>query len=201
MAIERVIAACDLEDRVNQALGTLSRGYRQRVGLAQALLHQPPILVLDEPTTGLDPNQVVEIRNLVRELGQTRTVLLSTHVLSEVQAVCDRVLILHGGRIVADDSTVRITAAAEGAVCTVGLGPSKVTATEAALVEQLMALPGVSLVNPLSTSGGPRFEVHADHDPRADLFGWAVEHGHVLIEITEQRRSLEEVFRSLTEPA
>ena len=170
--------------------------------MAAALLHGPPLLVLDEPTTGLDPNQVVEIRDLVRNLGRTRTVLLSTHVLSEVQAVCDRVVILHEGRVVADDATERITTAAAGAACVVALGPSKVRVQPEALERQLMAIDGVHHVHALAAGEDRfRYEVLADRDVRADLFRWAVERGHVLVELSERRRSLEQVFQQLTTSA
>lgn len=202
LALDRVAEATGLTPRLRQRIGTLSRGFRQRVGLAQALLHAPPILILDEPTTGLDPNQVIEIRELVRSVGQTRTVLLSTHVLSEVQAVCDRVLILHQGRIVADDATERITDAARGSVCTLGLGPGKVHAPRERIVAQLDEIGGVSAVRPLAELDGVhRFEIHADRDVRAELFRWAVARGHVLVELTPAKQTLEEVFRRLTEAA
>lgn len=198
VAVDRVCETCDLDEHRKRLVGVLSRGYRQRVGLAQALLHEPPVLLLDEPTTGLDPNQRAELRTLIRTIGETRTVLLSTHVLSEVRAVCDRVVILHQGRVVADDSTARITAAAHGTACVVGFGPSKVVISPGELDLQLRAVPGVTEVRALAADRA-RFEVHADHDVRADLFAWAVEHGHTLVELTEQQRSLEQVFRSLTE--
>jgi ABC-2 type transport system ATP-binding protein len=198
-AIEKVTASCGLEGRLEQPIGTLSRGYRQRVGLAAALLHDPKILVLDEPTTGLDPNQVAEIRALVRALGATRTVILSTHVLSEVQAICDRVLILHQGKLVADDRTEVVLRQRQGQLLRVGLGPSKVTASQAQLLEELGALPrvrAVRLATPLDELH--RFELEAEEDVRADIFRWAVERGHVLVELSVVPRSLEGVFRELT---
>ncbi len=202
LALDRVASATGLIPRLHQRIGTLSRGFRQRVGLAQALIHAPPILILDEPTTGLDPNQVIEIRELVRAVGETRTVLLSTHVLSEVQAVCDRVLILHQGRLVADDTTERITDAARGTVCTLGLGPGKVHAPRERIISQLGGIEGVGAVHPLAQHDGVhRFEVHADRDVRAELFRWAVAHGHVLVELTSVKQTLEEVFHRLTEAA
>ncbi len=201
-AIERVATECGLTDRLAQPIGTLSRGYRQRVGLAQALLHEPAILILDEPTTGFDPNQVAEIRDLVRAVGRTRTVILSTHVLSEVQAVCDRVLILHRGELVADDTTERVVGAGRGLAVTVGIGPGKVRVQGDALATQLAELPEVTAVHPLAPLDDVhRFEVHAARDVRADLFRWAVDRGHVLVELAPVTRDLEEVFRSLTEAA
>ncbi|RME20499.1 MAG: ATP-binding cassette domain-containing protein [Deltaproteobacteria bacterium] len=108
-AVARAVARTGLDDRVLQPIGTLSKGYRQRVGLAQAILHDPAVLILDEPTTGLDPTQIQGIRNLLRTLSQDATVLLSTHILQEIEAVCDRVLVLMGGRLVADASLSELT--------------------------------------------------------------------------------------------
>ena len=102
--VEEMIHLCGLEKERHKKIGQLSKGYRQRVGLAQAFIHQPPVLILDEPTTGLDPNQLVEIRELIRALGKDKTVLFSTHIMQEVEALCSRVIIIHRGRIVADDS-------------------------------------------------------------------------------------------------
>jgi ABC-2 type transport system ATP-binding protein len=130
-AIERTAEECGITDRLRQRIGTLSRGYRQRVGLAQALLHAPQLLILDEPTNGLDPNQIVEIRNLIRRVGETRTVVLSTHILPEVQVTCSRVLIIHQGRLVADGATEEVIASTQGLVVTVGLAVGKVQVTEA----------------------------------------------------------------------
>ena len=98
----------------HKKLGALSKGYRQRAGLAQALIHDPEVLILDEPTSGLDPNQMLEIRNLIREIGKEKTVLLSTHIMQEVEAICDRAIIIHKGRIVADDTTLNLRHIATG---------------------------------------------------------------------------------------
>jgi ABC-2 type transport system ATP-binding protein len=199
-AIDSAATDCGITDRLRQQIGTLSRGYRQRVGLAAALLHAPPLLILDEPTTGLDPNQVAEIRSLVRRLGTSRTVLLSTHILSEVEAVCDRVLILHHGRLVADDRTATILAGARGTVVTFGIGAGKVHASPQQLQRDLEALPGVRAVRIVAPLAGEhRFEIHSDDDLRPALFTWAVAGGHQLVEMTPTTRNLEEVFRRLTE--
>ncbi|MEQ1506713.1 MAG: ATP-binding cassette domain-containing protein [Myxococcota bacterium] len=199
-ALERTATACGLTDRLGQGIATLSRGYRQRVGLAAALVHDPPILVLDEPTTGLDPNQVVEIRALVRAIGATRTVILSTHVLPEVEVTCDRVLILHRGRLVADDRTAAIVASTRGQLVQLGLAAGKVRVRPEVVAAELGAVPGVGAVRAIAGEA-LRFEVEADRDVRADLFRWAVDHGHVLVELTLATRNLEDVFRQLTEVA
>ncbi|MBX2798050.1 MAG: ABC transporter ATP-binding protein [Myxococcales bacterium] len=203
LAVARSAEATAITERLDHRIATLSRGYRQRVGLAQALLHQPQILVLDEPTTGLDPNQVVEIRRLIREVGRTRTVLLSTHVLSEVEATCDRVLVLNDGQLVADDATDRVTAAASGTTCVVGLGPSKVRADASALIAEIRSLDHVTDASVVAAVPPEvhRFEVQATSDVRGTLFRWAVASGHVIVELSHTRQSLEEVFRTLTEQA
>ena len=108
--VEAVIALTGLEKEANKKIGTLSKGYKQRVGLAQALIHDPKVLILDEPTTGLDPNQLLEIRNLIKQIGQSKTILLSTHIMQEVEAVCSRVIIINNGRLVADDKTEQLAA-------------------------------------------------------------------------------------------
>ena len=108
--VEEVIALTGLEKEANKKIGTLSKGYKQRVGVAQALIHDPKVLILDEPTTGLDPNQLLEIRNLIKQIGQSKTILLSTHIMQEVEAVCSRVIIINNGRLVADDETKQLSA-------------------------------------------------------------------------------------------
>ena len=200
-ALERAATLTDIRDRLHQVIGTLSKGYKQRVGLAQALLHQPPVLILDEPTSGLDPNQIVAIRDLIREIGRSRTVILSTHILQEVQATCDRVLIVHKGRIVADAPTERIQAEqAGGALIRVSYGPGTVRLDHAQLRALLEAIPGVTRVNRETALDDTqdRFEVLADRDVRPDLFQLAVREGLVLWEMDREQSTLEEVFRRLT---
>ncbi|MBO5963381.1 MAG: ATP-binding cassette domain-containing protein [Bacteroidales bacterium] len=107
--VEEIIELTGLTKEANKKIGALSKGYKQRVGIAQALIHDPAVLILDEPTTGLDPNQLVEVRNLIKQIGQTKTVLLSTHIMQEVEAMCTRVIIINNGRLVADDDTVQLS--------------------------------------------------------------------------------------------
>jgi ABC-2 type transport system ATP-binding protein len=107
--VEEIIELTGLTKEANKKIGALSKGYKQRVGIAQALIHDPAVLILDEPTTGLDPNQLVEVRNLIKQIGQTKTVLLSTHIMQEVEALCTRVIIINNGRLVADDDTVQLS--------------------------------------------------------------------------------------------
>jgi ABC-2 type transport system ATP-binding protein len=200
--IERVAAQCAIEPRLGQLVGELSKGFRQRVGLAQALLHDPAILILDEPTTGLDPNQIVDIRNLIREIGRQKTVILSTHILPEVQATCDRVIIIHRGSLVADGRTDAIVAGGgQGQLLHLCYAPGKVAPARSAIVAALAAVPGVQRVTEVE-DGDPtahRFEVLAGEDVRARLFQLAVDHGLVVLELARERTTLEEVFRRLTD--
>jgi ABC-2 type transport system ATP-binding protein len=199
-AIARASEEVGLSDKMKQTVGTLSKGYRQRVGLAQAILHQPPLLILDEPTNGLDPNQIVEIRSLIRRLGETRTVVLSTHILSEVQVTCDHVLILHQGRLVADGPTAQVVAASTGLSLTLGLAPGKVRMAPEALAESIARITGITRVDPAAPGDDAvRFVIRADKDVREDLFHWAVSEGQALVELTAEKTNLEEVFRRLTE--
>jgi ABC-2 type transport system ATP-binding protein len=197
-AIERVAQECDLEDRLKQVIGTLSKGYRQRVGLAQALLHQPALLILDEPTSGLDPNQILSIRNLIRKIGQSRTVILSTHILQEVEATCDRVLILSKGKLVADAPTGQVRLQGEGSLAKVGYIPGSIRLPKAKIQALIAAIPGVQRVEAQEEASLDRFEVLATRDVRPELFKLAVDSGLVMVEISRESSSLEEVFRRLT---
>ena len=198
-AMGRVLEECGLTQRVKQRIDTLSRGYRQRVGLAQALLHEPKLLILDEPTSGLDPNQIAQIRELIRTVGQTRTVLLSTHILSEVKATCDRAIIISDGRIVADDAVAKLISFQAGHVISVGFAAGKVVAQSAALLHQLGEIEGVlTVVETTAPREGQWFSVEAERDVCAAIYEWASARGHVLIELHAQQHQLEEVFRNLT---
>ncbi len=200
-AVARVLEACDLADRVEQRAGELSRGYRQRVGLAQAMLHEPDVLVLDEPTAGLDPNQVAALRAVVRRIGERRTVLLSTHVLQEVQALCDRVLVLHHGRLVADAPVARLQEVADGRVSiALEVVPGAVRLGPAALRVALAATPGVIEVQDAeaATPDAIALRLVADRDVRAGVFDVAVREGVRVVSLGLERRSLEDVFRALT---
>ncbi|HEY8483973.1 MAG TPA: ATP-binding cassette domain-containing protein [Longimicrobiales bacterium] len=175
-------------------ISQLSKGYRQRVGLAAAILHRPEVLVLDEPTEGLDPNQRVEIRQLIRELGRERTVLLSTHVLGEVEATCDRLVIIHRGRLVADGGVGELLETGRAA-------PRYVVEAEGeGVVEALAALPGVVSHAAERVDGRIRVELVASgsEDLRPRIFGLATERAWTLWELHRERASLEQLFHELT---
>jgi len=199
---ERLKAACEMcgiADHIGQSIGTLSKGYKQRVGLAQALIHDPDILILDEPTSGLDPNQIVEIRNLIKRLGENRTIILSTHNLPEVMATCTRILIIHKGRIVADGTAAQLEEReAENErlqVLLKGVDP------ELARVE-LQALPGVrrAEIMPSSEPGVANVELEAPRgaELRSATFKKAVDKGWDLLGLTRLQIDLEGLFRKLT---
>jgi ABC-2 type transport system ATP-binding protein len=199
-AVDRSLQLTGLTDRRKQLVGTLSKGYKQRVGLAQAILHDPDILILDEPTSGLDPNQIVDIRTLIRELGRKKTVVLSTHILSEVQASCDRVIIINKGRLVADGPTDEVTANQAGDVINITAIPGGVRRSDEDIIAAFSALDGVNEVRAMPALGDEetRVQVRADGDVRKALFESAVSLGIVLVELRQERSNLEDVFRRLT---
>jgi ABC-2 type transport system ATP-binding protein len=195
--VEDALDLCHLGHVRRQLIGTLSKGYRQRVGLADALVNEPDILILDEPTIGLDPNQIREVRSLIKGLAARHTILLSSHILSEVEMTCNRVLILDKGRIVATGTPAELRersgAALSGAVQLEALVPDK----EAAL-RVIRSLPGISSASLLQENGEwTLFEViPSEGDPRALLFEEAVKRGWKLRELSARKTSLEEIFTS-----
>ena len=194
-AIDRAVMKTGVESVFYRPIGQLSKGFRQRVGLAQAIVHEPDLLVLDEPTEGLDPNQRVEIRRLISDVGRDRTVILSTHVLPEVQHTCSRLLIISGGKLVADGPVSQLVARAQG------LQQITVEASGAAVIEGLRGLPGVTGVDGLGGQDGrTRATVTAagDADLRPAIYRLAVERGWTLYELYQAGGSLEELFRQLT---
>jgi ABC-2 type transport system ATP-binding protein len=194
-ATDEAVAATGIEAVFYRPIGELSKGFKQRVGLAAAILPRPDLLVLDEPTEGLDPNQRVEIRRLINQLGRDRTVLLSTHILSEVQYVCSRLLIINRGKIAADGPVADLIDRAGGAV------RISVEASGARVVERLGALPGVREVSPASETDG-RVKVTltagAERDLRPEIFHMAATEGWTLFELHQEAGSLEDLFRDLT---
>lgn len=193
-AVDQAMALCHVEDRASDVIATLSKGYRQRVGLAQALLHQPEVLILDEPTIGLDPRQIIEVRELIRELGKERTVLLSSHILPEVSQVCTRVLIIHKGHIVAEDTPEGLTGRLQKAARLV----VQVARPTPEVQRALEAVAGVRGVQP---TGNGRYEVSSapDADVRTAVAESVVRGGWGLLEMRPVGMSLEEIFLQLTQ--
>jgi len=190
-ALER----CLLREVAGRRIENLSKGFRQRVALAGALVHEPPVLILDEPTIGLDPVQIIKIRETIRELGRDRAVLLSTHILPEVEAVCDRVLIIDRGRIVAEGTPAELRGKLAGSPIVRVAVRGNVPARDA-----LASLPGVAAVDIEEAPGETRARVLCarDADPREEIFRLAVERGWVLRELSREALSLEDVFVRLT---
>ena len=190
-AVERVRQRCGLSDMGKRLIGSLSKGYQQRVGIAQAIIHAPDVIILDEPTVGLDPNQIREIRTLIRDLGNDHSVILSTHILPEVEAVCDRVQILHRGDMVFSDSIAGLKQFRGGGALQVGLRnpPDTSTLSAAALGAEVEAINATLF----------RVRTRADSDPTEALVRTAVEKGWGLYQLQPAQASLEEVFVQLTQ--
>ncbi len=196
-AVKKAMAQTGIEQVFTRPVSELSKGFRQRVGLTAAILHEPEILVLDEPTEGLDPNQRVEIRRLINELGRERTVILSTHVLGEVEATCDRLLIIHRGRLVADGPVGELLEAQRS-------GPRYTVEAAGDGVEDALAeLPGVLSHETSRVDDRTRVELVSggEEDLRPRIFEMAGERGWTLWELHRERASLEDLFRTLTEEA
>lgn len=188
-AIERALERCWLTEMRRRRIGALSKGYRQRVGLAAAILHNPAVLILDEPTSGLDPTQIRAMRDLIRSLAQGRTVLLSSHILPEVEMTCDRVLIVAGGRLRADGAPAELLASAKGSVV-IGVAPS--SADAAAVWRGVMGVERVEAIGPARWRLWARDG--ADPPSREHLARAAAHAGITIIELTPERDSLEQVF-------
>lgn len=191
--VDEVLDMVGLIDRANGYIGNLSKGMKQRVGLAQALLHRPEVLILDEPTIGLDPGQVVEVRELIREIGKERTVLLSTHLLNEAQNLCDRVLIINKGKIVAEDTTENLQARLLGAERVV----VRVRGEADELADSIKSVKGVRKVETLE-DGGVEFEFASGKDLRPEVAKQVIKDGYDLLELRPLGMSLEEIFLELT---
>ena len=190
--VDDVIQRTGLKTELKKKIGALSKGYRQRVGLASALVHEPEVLILDEPTTGLDPNQILEIRNLISEIGKEKTVMLSTHILQEVEAICNRVIIINKGKIVANERS--------------GVYPGEVNKNKQLVIaefnkslnkEDIMKIEGV--IEAIPTQGTCwLIEAEMAGDLREKIFRFAVDNSISVLSMQRQEKSLEEVFRELT---
>jgi len=190
--IGRVVDTCGLEKVAHRIIGHLSKGYRQRVGLAQALLHNPSVLILDEPTSGLDPNQIVEIRNLIRDAGRNKTILLSTHIMQEVEAICDRILIIDKGVIVADELKSNIHSIMKR--------QKQIILIEFDKQADDSGLMGISNVKNVHRIKDTLWKVEAEgeEDIRPALFNYAVNNNLKVLSLQKEESNLEEVFRHLT---
>jgi ABC-2 type transport system ATP-binding protein len=187
--VQEMISLVGLEKEQNKKIGALSKGYRQRVGLAQAIIHDPEVLILDEPTSGLDPNQLEDIRQLILNIGKTKTVMLSTHIMQEVEAICDRVIIIKEGEIVADDTTEHIQQV-ETKSQTIFVEFDQETSRN-----QLKSIPGVSSVKNIEDN---KWLFEAKDDIRLEIAKYAQQNNLLTITMRLEEKSMEEVFKELT---
>lgn len=192
--VDEIIEKTGITPERKKKIGQLSKGYRQRVGLAQALLHNPEVLILDEPTSGLDPNQISEIRSLIKETGKNRTVILSTHIMQEVEALCDRVIIINKGQIVANDETQNLKTRFAKGNQTVILAEFKGDVSE----KQLKTVAGISQAKNM---GGNKWQIIANNPDEIKelLFRFAVDNNLVILGMTQESQRLEDVFQQLTQ--
>jgi len=196
-AVRRVVERCGLAPMADRDISALSKGYRQRLGLAQALIHDPTILILDEPTIGLDPHQIIGMRNLIREIGQEKTVVLSSHILPEVAATCDRVLIMNNGRIVGSGSPAELSAMAHGGRKIL----VSIRAQQDRIETVLGELPFITSFEHVSEQGGLHsysLQASGDEDVSERIFDAVVQNGWTLAELQRKTINLEEVFVDLT---
>lgn len=201
-AVKKMIKVCGLEDVRHKDIGELSKGYRQRVGLAQALIHDPDVLLLDEPTSGLDPNQIIEIRKLIKDIGRQKTLMLSTHILQEVQASCSRVIIINKGEIVADDTTEALQRKFEGQYKTKLIIKQNPNIDAAVIKSELKTIRDVEGVKLTVDNDNKVWLIEITNnkhsDTREEIFKKIVSKNLELIELKQEEASLEEIFRKLT---
>lgn len=195
--IAEMVVTCGIDREKHKKIGELSKGYRQRVGLAQAMIHDPEILILDEPTTGLDPNQIIEIRKLIRNLGREKTLILSTHILPEVEATCDRILIINSGKIVADGSPDTLRKQAQGQeILRIKIEDA---ASKDVVGNSLRGLGTIGMVDPISGSENSyMIQSKNGQSSKREIFNLCVKNNWFLTELTPIETKLEDIFRELT---
>ena len=189
-AVEKVIETVGLTPESKKKIGQLSKGYKQRVGLAAALIHEPEVLILDEPTSGLDPNQIIEIREVIRKQGQDKTVLFSSHILQEVEAICDRVIIINKGNLVADDTLTNLRKSASGEVVSVSFRET----VDRAILEKLPAVKEILKIE----ANNWQLATHDSDQLRKQILAMALQHNLNIVSLQSENQSLEDIFRSLT---
>ena len=196
-SLKRVVGECGLKGVVHRTVGNCSKGYKQRIGLAAAMIHDPKILILDEPVSGLDPNQIVEIRELIKKLGKEKLVFMSSHILQEIQATVDRIIIIHEGKIVADGTSEELISDSKG-MTQLHL---EISGSEENDIQDMKAVIPSITVNSIKKDG-PLVQVILEYqntvDPRKDVFEYAVEKGWIITEMSASKRNLEDIFRHLT---
>jgi len=196
-SLKRVVSECGLQGVVHRTVGNCSKGYKQRIGLAAAMIHDPKILILDEPVSGLDPNQIVEIRELIKKLGKEKLVIMSSHILQEIQATVDRIIIIHEGKIVADGTSEELISDSKGMTQLY----LEINGSEEHDIQNMKAVIPSITVHSIKKDG-PLVNVILEYqntvDPRKDVFKYAVEKGWIITEMSASKRNLEDIFRHLT---
>ena len=196
-ALHRVVEECGLNGVVHRTIGNCSKGYKQRIGLAAAMIHDPKILILDEPVTGLDPNQIVEIRQLIRKLGKEKIVLMSSHILQEIQATVDRIIIINEGSIVADGTSDELLSDSSGKT---ELLLEVTNAEENDISDMKATIPSIDIKSIQKENKSTNISIGyvATSDPRADIFNYAVEKKWSILQMVSSKQNLEDIFRNLT---
>ncbi len=196
-ALHRIVDQCGLKSIVHRQISECSKGYRQRIGLAASMIHDPDILILDEPVTGLDPNQIVEIRELIKNLGKKKLVLMSSHILQEIQATVDRIIIIHEGEIVADGTNEELMSSFMGNVL---LTMETNLSQDDQIKEMSDSVPAIKIVSsdPIPNGHKIHLEYKREEDPREQIFKYAVNKGWVILSMTPHTAKLEDIFRDLT---
>ena len=196
-ALTRVVSECGLQGVVHRTIGNCSKGYKQRIGLAAAMIHDPRILILDEPVTGLDPNQIVEIRELIKKLGKEKLVLMSSHILQEIQATVDRIIIIHNGQLVADGTSEELINDSKGVTL---LNLEVANADDNAIQDMKATIPSINIKSVKKDEGKTlvALEYQNTSDPRKDIFNYAVKNEWIITEMSASKRNLEDIFRNLT---
>ena len=197
-SLQRVVRDCGLQGVVHRTVGNCSKGYKQRIGLAAAMIHDPKILVLDEPVTGLDPNQIVEIRHLIKKLGKEKLVLMSSHILQEIQATVDRIIIIHNGEIVADGTSDELITDAKGMT---KLSLEIQGADENEIQDMKAVIPSLNITSVQKNDNSILVSIEYANtgDCRKDVFEYAVNNNWTILEMTASKRNLEDIFRNLTQ--
>ena len=196
-ALHKVVEQCGLKGVIHKLISECSKGYKQRIGLAASMIHDPEILILDEPVTGLDPNQIVEIRELIKRVGKEKLVLMSSHILQEIQVTVDRIMIIHEGEIVADGTSDELMRNFMGNVL---LSMETNLSTTEDIHHLVESVPGIELVKMSDIANGHQFQLEysREKDPREKIFKYSVEKGWVILSMVPHSANLEDVFRTLT---
>jgi ABC-2 type transport system ATP-binding protein len=200
-SFQRVVEECSLNAVTHRIIGNCSKGYKQRIGLAAAMIHDPKILILDEPVTGLDPNQIVEIRQLIKKLGKEKIVLMSSHILQEIQATVDRIIIINEGSIVADGSSESLLQDSAGGKVELSIDVSN--ANENDIKDMKATIPSIEINNISKNDSYTNIDLEYsnNNDPRADIFNYAVSKNWIILEMVATKQNLEDIFRNLTSKA